>query len=80
MKPEELDVVRLLRCLPQYNLPAGSQGTVAMAYARYSSRDSEPAYEVEFADVDGVTHALVTLSGTDLEVVWRPGPEPRPAS
>ena len=30
-----------------------------------------PAYEVEFADADGVTTALVTLKGDDLQVIWR---------
>ena len=72
MKPQELDVVRLLRPLPEHNLPAGSRGTVVMDYMKYSHRDLPPAYEVEFSDSDGVTQALVTISEHDLEVVWRP--------
>ena len=32
-----------------------------------------PAYEVEFADNDGVTQALVTLKDDDVEVTWRAG-------
>jgi hypothetical protein len=30
------------------------------------------ALRVEFTDADGVTQALVTIAGEDLEVVWRP--------
>lgn len=30
-----------------------------------------PAYEVEFADDDGVTQALVTLKDDEVEVTWR---------
>ncbi|WP_081968225.1 DUF4926 domain-containing protein [Mycobacterium kyorinense] len=72
MKPEEYDVVRLLRPLPEHNLPAGSSGVVVMDYTKYSDRDLPPAYEVEFADSDGVTQALVTVAENDLEVVRRP--------
>jgi hypothetical protein len=74
MKPEELDVVRLLRPLVEHDLPAGSRGTVVMDYTRYSHNDLAPGYEVEFVDADGVTQAVVTVSGDDLEVVWRPDP------
>lgn len=80
MKPQEFDVVRLLRPMPQHGLPAGSRGTVVTDYTRCSDNDLPPAYEVEFADADGVTQALVTLSGDDLEVVWRPDPGPSPTS
>ena len=68
MSPQEHDVVRLLRPLPQYGLSLGAQGTVVMVY-----RDPglPPAYEVEFADDDGVTQALVTLKDDDVEVTWR---------
>lgn len=44
-----------------------------MDYAKDANADLPPAYEVEFADVDGATRALVTLGEGDLEVVWRPG-------
>jgi hypothetical protein len=70
MKPEELDVVRLLRPLPEHNLPAGSRGTVVMDYTDFD-KDLPPAYEVEFMDSDGVTQAVITVSKNDLEVVWR---------
>lgn len=57
MKPEELDVVRLLRPMPEHRLAAGSRGTAVMDYAKYSNNDLEPAYKVEFADADGITQA-----------------------
>jgi hypothetical protein len=69
MKPKEYDVVRLLRALPEHNLPAGSTGAVVMDYTEHSTGDLPPAYEVEFTDSDGVTLALVTVSEDDLEVV-----------
>jgi hypothetical protein len=69
VKPKDLDVVRLLRPLPDHDLPAGSEGTVVNDYQR---QDVPPAYLVEFADSDGVTQALVTIDEADLEVVWRP--------
>ncbi|MGV0076968.1 DUF4926 domain-containing protein [Mycobacterium colombiense] len=74
MKPEEHDVVRLVRPLPERGLPAGSRGTVVMDYTKSSDADLPPAYEVEFSDADGITQALVTLSEDDLEVAWRPDP------
>jgi hypothetical protein len=68
MRPQENDVVRLLRPLPEHDLPVGVQGTVVMVY-----RDPglPSAYEVEFADADGITQALVTLKDDDVEVTWR---------
>ncbi len=42
-----------------------------MDYAKYSTKDLPQAYEVEFADEDGVTQALVTVLEADLEVVRR---------
>ncbi len=75
MKPEEYDVVRLLRPLPEHNLPAGSRGAVVMDYTKYSDKDLPPAYEVEFMDSDGVTQAVVTIYEKDLEVVWRYNPD-----
>ena len=72
MKPEEYDVVRLLRDLPEHNLSAGDTGAVVMDYTKHSNGNLPAAYEVEFADADGVTEALVTVAEEDLEVVWRP--------
>jgi hypothetical protein len=73
MKPEEYDVVELLRPVAEHNLPAGSRGTVVMDYTKYSTESDTPAYEVEFVDTEGMTQALLTLPGGDLKVVWRPG-------
>ena len=72
MKPQEDDVVRLVRDLPEHNLSAGSTGAVVMDYTKHSDRNPPPAYEVKVADSDGVTQALVTVSEDDLEVVSRP--------
>lgn len=74
MKPEEYDIVELLRPLPEQGLPAGSRGTVVMDYARYSRKKLPAAYEVEFADAEGVTQHLVTVPEDNLKVVWRPTP------
>lgn len=74
MKPEEYDVVRLVRALPERGLPAGSRGTVVTDYTKSSNADLPPAYEVEFSDADGITQALVTVAECDLDVVWRPDP------
>lgn len=76
LKPEEYDIVRLLRPIPEHNLPVGSKGTVVMDYtkydyAKYTGKSLPPAYEVEFADAQGVTQALVTIQEQDLEVVQR---------
>ncbi|AKK26118.1 DUF4926 domain-containing protein [Mycobacterium sp. EPa45] len=68
MSPQEHDGVRLLRPLPQYDLAVGAQGTVVMVYHKPGL---PPAYEVEFADDDGLTQALVTLKDEDVEVTWR---------
>lgn len=70
LRPREYDVVRLLRALPEHNIPAGARGTVVMDYT--TDPNEAPAYEVEFSDADGITRALVTLVEDDLEVVWRP--------
>jgi hypothetical protein len=72
MKPEEFDVVRLLRDLPEQNLSAGSTGAVVMDYTKHSDGNLSPAYEVEFVDSSGITQAVVTVSADDLEVVSRP--------
>jgi hypothetical protein len=69
VRPRDLDVVRLLRALPDHGLPTGSEGTVVNDYQRAGV---PRAYLVEFADADGVTQALVTVAEEDLEVVSRP--------
>lgn len=69
MKPQDSDVVRLRRPLPEHDLPAGSEGTVVNDF---QDNDLPPEYLVEFADSDGVTQALITIPEDNLEVVWRP--------
>ena len=66
IKIGEYDVVRLVRAVTDLGLPAGSKGTVVLAYP-----DSEPeVVEVEFVDADGHTTHLATVATTCLEVVW----------
>jgi hypothetical protein len=55
----ELDVVALLRPLPDQHLAKGAIGTVVHVYDQYN-------YEVEFADLKGQTYALLTLSLQDI--------------
>ncbi|CAN5371297.1 hypothetical protein BH09ACT8_BH09ACT8_05290 [soil metagenome] len=73
MKPEELDIVRLLRPLPEHGLPAGAEGAVVMDYTQYPPEDAPASYEVEFTDPDGETLAVVTVRAEDLQVVNRGG-------
>lgn len=73
-EPEEYDVVELLRPLPEHSLLAGARGTVVVDYTKDSDKSLAAAYEVEFSDADGLTHALVTLAGDDLKVVGRTYP------
>lgn len=66
--PDMYDVVCVKRAMPEHGLAAGARGTVVMDYSKEART---PTYEVEFCDSDGVTIALATLAGDDLEVVWR---------
>lgn len=70
MEPEEYDLVRLRRALPEFNLPAGAEGT---ALIKHKTKDLPLAYEVEFPESVGATQPWMTILGTDLEVVWREG-------
>ncbi|WP_088891246.1 DUF4926 domain-containing protein [Leptolyngbya ohadii] len=63
-KPELFDVVELLVNLPEQNLQAGAQGAIVEQYA-------DDTYEVEFANADGETLALVSLPVQQFVVVWR---------
>jgi hypothetical protein len=72
MKPNEYDVVQLLRTLPEHGLTAGSRGTVLIDHTKYIDKGTPPAYEVEFMDNAGVTLAVITVPEDNLEVVWRP--------
>ncbi len=54
MPIKELDIVALLVALPENRLSKGAIGTVVNIY-------DENFYEVEFADMDGQTYAMLTL-------------------
>lgn len=69
MKPQDSDVVKLRRPLPEHDLAAGTQGTVVNDV---QTQGLPPAYLVEFADSDGITQALVHVPEDNLDVVWRP--------
>lgn len=58
---KELDCVVLNTDLPGNRLAAGDVGTVVHVYG-----DAE-AFEVEFADQDGRTVALVTIARTQIK-------------
>jgi hypothetical protein len=75
LKPEEYDIVRLRRPLPEHNLPAGSKGTIVIDHTKYdhvkyTGKVLPPAYEVEFTD-GRVTLAVVAVYEEDLQVVSR---------
>ena len=63
------DVVALLDDLPGYNLKRGQVGTLVEEW--------EPGvYEVEFADTDDVTYAMVALHVDQLMTLyWHPSKE-----
>lgn len=70
-KPQEYDVVQLLRAMPQHDLPVGSKGAVVMDHSKYADKSLPATYEVEFFDSKGVTQAVVTVYEEDLQVVSR---------
>jgi hypothetical protein len=70
MEPEEYDVVRLRRALPEFNLPAGAEG---MALIKHKAEGLPLAYEVEFPASVGATEPWMTILAVDLEAVWREG-------
>ena len=59
MNIKELDIVALLKPLPEHHLGKGAIGTVVHAY-------NQNYFEVEFADLKGQTYALLTLSAHDF--------------
>ncbi len=61
-KIRELDVVALLRDLPQARLVQGQVGTVVETLG-------ESAYEVEFCGDDGKTYAMLGIKEDDLIVL-----------
>jgi Domain of unknown function (DUF4926) len=75
-RPNELDNVALISDLPEFGLKAGHVGTVIFVHER-------DALEVEFFDLNGDTHALLTLNDWDVrkpsakELDVRNAPDPR---
>ncbi|WP_030337113.1 DUF4926 domain-containing protein, partial [Micromonospora parva] len=63
---ELYDVVELREAIPGESLPAGAVGTVVHIF-----NGSPTAYEIEFADADGRTTAMVTLRAD--QVIHRGG-------
>ena len=59
MTIKELDIVALLKPLPEEHLVKGAIGTVTYVY-------NENFYEIEFADTKGQTYALMTLPAQHL--------------
>lgn len=66
---KELDEIRAPKSLPGIGVEAGDRGTVVGEHMR-----PEPAIEVEYADEDGQTKALVVYS-PDLEKILAVRPE-----
>lgn len=60
------DMVALLEDLPEHDLKRGQVGTIVEEW--------EPGvYEVEFADTNGVTYAMVALRADQLMTLyWHP--------
>jgi hypothetical protein len=61
-KIRELDVVALLRDLPEARLVKGQVGTVVETLG-------ESVYEVEFCGDDGKAYAMLGIRGDDLMVL-----------
>ncbi len=59
MDIKELDIVALLKPMPEHHLGKGTIGTIVHIY-------NQNNYEVEFADLHGQTFALLTLSAQDI--------------
>ncbi len=59
---KDLDVVALLRPIPEAGLVEGQVGTIVEVLG-------EAAYEVEFCDDDGKTYAMLALNEDDLMVL-----------
>ena len=64
IKPELYDVVEIITELPEYNLHAGTRGTVVLQY-------SDEDFEIEFEDEEGNSLAICTLPLHQFIVVWQ---------
>lgn len=62
--PDLYDAIETIYSLPEYNLPAGAQGTLVHQH-------TTDTFEVEFVDEDGETLALCPLSSQQFIVVWQ---------
>lgn len=62
-KIKELDVVALLRSIPEDGLVKGQVGTVV-------EKLEESVFEVEFCDEDGRAYAMLALDENDLMVLY----------
>ena len=63
-KPELFDILELLIDLPEKNIPAKTQGTIVECFGK-------DVYEIEFANAQGETLALCTLSSPQFAIVWQ---------
>lgn len=64
IEPELFDAIELLVDLPKDRLCAGVRGEIVECY-------EDGKYEVEFANEEGETLALSTLSSEEFIVVWK---------
>jgi hypothetical protein len=65
---KEIDLVALLKDLPEHSLHRGDVGTVVHVYDA-TPTDSSGLYEVEFMNVAGDTVAVVTLREDEVKAV-----------
>jgi hypothetical protein len=63
---KDLDVVALTRDVPEHGLVAGDIGTVVFVY---DTKTPGPAYEVEFAALDGTSIAIVTVEAPSVRPI-----------
>ena len=62
--PELFDIVEILVNLPEQKQFIGSQGTIVECHDDHN-------FEIEFADDNGVTTALLALSDNQFIIVWK---------
>ena len=67
MKPDEYDLVRLVRSVPGRDIPIGAEGTIVMVL---SAKGSPNGYLVEFPDFPQPDITATLVQG-DFEVVTR---------
>lgn len=62
MKYKEFEVVRVLKDFPEHSISKGTLGVIVHVYTVPCE-----AYEVEFADENGITKALFAIEPQDIE-------------